>query len=145
MVWLKRQQQAEAGHASLVALMDALIQLQQDLANSFDVAGPPSFQLARYPGNGTRYVRHADASHSSPARSLTAIYYLNPDWDSKLNGGQLCLYHKSTGDQSSASGQQVTLVPPAGDTLVIFDSHVEHEVLPSFADRLTTAHHRWVL
>ena len=57
------------------------------------------------------------------------------DWDSKLSGGQLCLYHKSSENQSSACGQQVTLVPPAGDTLVIFDSHVEHEVLPSFADR----------
>ena len=40
--------------------------------------GPPSFQLARYPGNGSRYARHADASPSSPARSITAIYYLNP-------------------------------------------------------------------
>lgn len=29
MVWLKREQQAEAGHASLVGLMDALTQLQQ--------------------------------------------------------------------------------------------------------------------
>ena len=48
------------------------------LANAFDVMGPPSFQLARYPGAGARYVRHADASHSSPARSITAIYYLNP-------------------------------------------------------------------
>ncbi len=64
------------------------------------------------------------------------------DWDSKLNGGQLCLYHKPTGDQGQACGDQgqacgdqATLVAPAGDTLVIFDSHMEHEVFPSFADR----------
>lgn len=64
------------------------------------------------------------------------------DWDSKLNGGQLCLYHKPTGDQGKACGDQgqacgdqATVVAPAGDTLVIFDSHMEHEVFPSFADR----------
>jgi len=71
------------------------------------------------------------------------------DWDSKLNGGQLCLYHKpkgdqgeacgdqdkACGDQGQACGEQATLVAPAGDTLVIFDSHMEHEVFPSFADR----------
>ncbi|KAL0031913.1 hypothetical protein WJX79_004937 [Trebouxia sp. C0005] len=135
MVWLKRQEQTNAGHTALVGLMDALLNLQQGLAGDFDVMGPASFQLARYPGNEARYVRHADASDSSPARSLTAIYYLNPDWDSKLHGGQLCLYHKPTGDQGQACGEQATLVAPAGDTLVIFDSHMEHEVFPSFADR----------
>lgn len=29
MVWLKRQQQADAGHEALVGLMDALLHLQQ--------------------------------------------------------------------------------------------------------------------
>ncbi len=29
MVWLKRQQQADAGHTALVGLMDALLHLQQ--------------------------------------------------------------------------------------------------------------------
>jgi len=90
------------------------------------------------------------------------------DWDSKLNGGQLCLYHKPTGDQGKACGdqgqacgdqgkacgeqgkacgdqgkacgEQATLVAPAGDTLVIFDSHTEHEVFPSFADRCLNLH-----
>jgi hypothetical protein len=57
------------------------------------------------------------------------------DWDSKLSGGQLCLYHMPTGRQGKACGEQATLVSPAGDTLVIFDSHMEHEVFPSYADR----------
>jgi len=29
MIWLKRQQQADAGHTALVGLMDALLHLQQ--------------------------------------------------------------------------------------------------------------------
>ena len=73
------------------------------------------------------------SGHASAYAAFPVV--VMPDWDIKLNGGQLCLYHEPTGNQSSACGQQVTLVPPAGDTLVIFDSHVEHEVMPSFADR----------
>lgn len=73
------------------------------------------------------------SGHASACDAFPVVYVL--DWDSKLSGGQLCLYQKSSGNQSSTCGQQVTLVPPVGDTLVIFDSHVEHEVLPSFADR----------
>ena len=60
-------------------------------------------------------------------------------WDDNLNGGKLCLYHKPGGKDSGKDGrncgEQVTLVAPAGDTLVVFDSHMEHEVMPSFADR----------
>ena len=52
-----------------------------------------------------------------------------------LNGGKLCLYHKPTSSGSRRQGEQATLVAPAGDTLVVFDSRMEHEVLPTFADR----------
>ena len=67
---------------------------------------------------------------------------LSSGWDNNLNGGKLCLYHKAGGKDSKAGGkdsgncgEQVTLVAPAGDTVVVFDSHMEHEVMPSFADR----------
>ena len=62
---------------------------------------------------------------------------LSSGWDDNLNGGKLCLYHKSGGKDDGICGEQVTLVAPAGDTLVVFDSHMEHEVMPSFADRYT--------
>ena len=63
-----------------------------------------------------------------------AIFMLS-GWDSNLNGGKLCLYHRPTTNASKGGGEQVTLVAPVGDTLAVFDSHMEHEVLPSFADR----------
>ena len=55
-------------------------------------------------------------------------------WNNNLNGGKLCLYDKSN-KKDSTCAERAQLVVPAGDTLVVFDSHVEHEVLPSFADR----------
>ena len=60
---------------------------------------------------------------------------LSSGWDDNINGGKLCLYHKSSGKDGGTSGEQVTLVAPAGDTLVVFDSYMEHEVMPTFADR----------
>ena len=60
---------------------------------------------------------------------------LSSGWDDNQNGGKLCLYHNPGRKDNKDSGEQVTLVAPAGDTLVIFDSRMEHEVMPSFADR----------
>ena len=68
---------------------------------------------------------------------MTLLIPVVADWDEKLNGGKLCLYHRlPTGqDKDNMQGEQAILVTPAGDTLVVFDSRMEHEVLPSFADR----------
>jgi hypothetical protein len=53
----------------------------------YDVGGRISCQLACYPGKGARYVRHTDASASAPDRSVTALLYLNPDWDAQVGSG----------------------------------------------------------
>ena len=86
----RRQQSGHRQHHSEHNLNDCMqvrgrTSILAGLADSFDVMGPPSFQLARYPGNASRYVRHADASPSSPARSVTAIYYLNPGNNSAMH------------------------------------------------------------
>ena len=62
-------------------------------------------------------------------------FLTDADWDEKLNGGKLCLYHKQAAGTDSMQGEQASLITPAADTLVAFDSRLEHEVLPSFADR----------
>lgn len=84
-------------------------------------------QLARYPGGGSRYVRHADAFPGGPNRTLTAIYYLNEGWE-PAHGGALRLFREPAPPLD---------LPPILDRLVVFlAGRVEHEVLPSWAERL---------
>jgi SM-20-related protein len=85
-------------------------------------------QLALYPGGGARYVRHRDAFPGAGGdnRRLTAILYLNPDWE-PAHGGQLRLH----------TGAVPVDVEPVSDRLVVFLSErLEHEVLPAQAPRL---------
>lgn len=82
-------------------------------------------QVARYAGNGARYVRHLDAFPGGPNRTLTAIYYLNEGWKPE-HGGGLRLYTEPPVD-----------VEPILDRLVVFLSgRLEHEVLPTWVERL---------
>lgn len=82
-------------------------------------------QLAHYPGDGARYVRHRDAFPGQSNRRVTAIYYANPDWRPE-HGGLLRLYL----DDGTLD------VAPTLDRLVVFLSErLEHEVLPAHAPR----------
>lgn len=40
--------------------------------------------IACYPGNGTHYVTHVD-NPDKDGRCVTAIYYLNPNWQAEVN------------------------------------------------------------
>ncbi|KAG5177965.1 hypothetical protein JKP88DRAFT_169463, partial [Tribonema minus] len=110
-----------------------------------------SVQLAWYPGAGRGYVKHLDAdggvhaestsssaedTDSSPRRTVTAVYYLNPDWCARDGG---CLRVHLGGNKGAGGGQLgggTWDVEPVLDRVVLFRSNiVEHEVLPSFAPR----------
>jgi len=125
------------------------------------VNGNASVQLATYPGDGSRYVRHRDASPSSPHRRLTAIYYANSThWDPSTDGGSLRIYgtgegftrsphHPATatlGPSALPAGVSVGVHPdgetyvdvaPCGDRLLVFLSHLEHEVSVRFVRPLS--------
>lgn len=92
---------------------------------SWSLAHVEDLQFACYRPNGY-YRRHSDGQNAS-RRVLTAIYYFNPGW-SPSDGGGLRLYHPSTGFD------RVDLEPRT-DRLVVFDSRIEHEVMPVAAQK----------
>ncbi|KAK9916189.1 hypothetical protein WJX75_009844 [Coccomyxa subellipsoidea] len=143
MCWLQPTHSSPA----LWAASEQILSLQKDLATwGYDVGGRPSIQLSMYPGNGSRYERHTDASDSVPGRTVTAILYLNPGWDAALHGGQLCIYNLADrwrpglklDPQMSpgyAAGEPAVVVAPIGGRLVVFESNTAHEVLPAQVPR----------
>ena len=120
LAWVTRED-AKGALAEAVTRFDALMKELNEAAwtglRTFDL------QLARY-GPGARYVRHRDAFPGDDNRRITAIVYLNPNWEPS-HGGQLQLH--------------VTLpvqLEPTLDRLVVFRSEVvEHEVLEAHAER----------
>ncbi|TYZ63956.1 hypothetical protein PybrP1_000220 [[Pythium] brassicae (nom. inval.)] len=121
------------------------------LAPDLDVRNVTSTQFAIFPGDGSRFVRHTDtysSAHedepgvaaSAPAsldglvRLFTCVYYLNKDWV-PAHAGQLRVYINQPSALPSASRHWD--IPPKLDTLVVFRSlDVEHEVLPTFHERM---------
>ena len=134
--WLPFEGAPSAPHAQLCAsaAWAALRQRLQLLVTSLNrtaategrelVALPDKAMLAHYPA-GARYVRHSDVSPAVSHRRLTAILYLNADWREE-HGGQLVLFG-SGGD--GGGGETETVVAPHLGRLLLFRSHLEHEVL----------------
>ena len=120
---------ATAGWAELRAALSQVVD-----ALNHDAAGRPAAErlklpekvmLAHYPV-GSRYVRHSDVSAALSHRRVTAILYLNADWE-PAHGGQLLLYPSSSSPPEQPSSSTVAVAPRLG-RLLVFDSHVEHEV-----------------
>ncbi len=103
-----------------------------------------STQLARYQPGG-RYRRHADALSDDDARQrdalrgkplltrnrrITAVYYLNENWN-REDGGALRIY----ADTWTPDAQAFDVLPRL-DRLVLFRSTLQHEVLVTRRERL---------
>jgi hypothetical protein len=101
-----------------------------------------SVQLAYYPGDGRRYVRHRDAFPSAPEgegeaiRCLTVICYLNADWQPE-HGGHLRLFLPGGLGESEPepAAAQWEMDPLLGRVVVFRSDVVEHEVLPAWGPR----------
>ena len=78
--------------------VDTLVaQLAEHVPDLAGISTRSKAMVACYPGNGARYIKHCDNSCDTGhgercnGRRLTAIIYLNPDWQ-PTDGGELRLY-----------------------------------------------------
>ncbi|XP_067615975.1 egl nine homolog 1 isoform X2 [Eurosta solidaginis] len=84
--------------------------------------------VACYPGSGSHYVVHVD-NPNRDGRVITAIYYLNVNWDTERSGGVLRIFPEH--------GNSVADIEPKFDRLIFFwsDRRNPHEVQPSHRTR----------
>ncbi|KAL7727209.1 hypothetical protein ACLKA6_004473 [Drosophila palustris] len=84
--------------------------------------------VACYPGSGTHYVMHVD-NPNKDGRVITAIYYLNINWDARESGGILRI--------RPTPGTTVADIEPKFDRLIFFWSDIRnpHEVQPAHRTR----------
>jgi len=121
--WLE-QGQAEVCDRYL-ALMDELRQtLNREL-----FLGLEEFEchFALYPP-GAFYRTHLDRFRDDDSRAVTAVVYLNPDWQ-PADAGELRLHF--------VDGSQRDIAPLGGDLLVFLSGDFPHEVLVTRRDRLS--------
>ncbi len=122
-LWLEPGQSAASD--LYLQLMDCLRQqLNREL-----YLGLEEFEchFAVYPP-GAFYKTHLDRFRDDDSRCVTAVFYLNPDWQPE-HGGALRLY------LGEAASQDVA--PLAGTLAVFMSGDFPHEVLPTAVDRLS--------
>lgn len=83
-------------------------------------------------GPGDFYKTHVDAFKGEANRCLSAVLYLNPEWESEW-GGQLKLYM----DESLTS--HIHVEPKWGRMVLFLSEDFPHEVLPALRDRYSIA------
>ncbi|XP_004921799.2 egl nine homolog 1 isoform X2 [Bombyx mandarina] len=117
----------------LISKVDNIILRANKMANNgkmgdFVINGRTKAMVACYPGLGSHYVKHVD-NPNKDGRCITAIYYLNLDWDVKRYGGLLRVFPEGT--------NQVADIAPIFDRMLFFwsDRRNPHEVQPAYSTR----------
>ncbi|XP_023953368.1 egl nine homolog 1 [Bicyclus anynana] len=117
----------------LISQVDNIILKANKMVNNgkmgnYSINGRTKAMVACYPGSGSHYVKHVD-NPNKDGRCITAIYYLNLDWDVKRCGGLLRVFPEGT--------NQVADISPIFDRMLFFwsDRRNPHEVQPAYATR----------
>jgi len=121
------------GISHLMRVLDSIVltanRRNDGILSKNQISGRTNAMVACYPGAGSHYVTHVD-NPNRDGRCITAIYYLNKDWDTTIDGGALKLYSKY-------GEGPVAEVEPIFDRMIFFwsDRRNPHEVLPANRDR----------
>lgn len=119
----------EAGQAEVC---DAYLALMDELRRTLNrelFLGLEEFEchFAFYPP-GAFYQTHLDRFRDDDSRCVSAVLYLNPDWQ-PADGGELRMHF--------ADGSNLDVPPLSGDLLVFLSGDFPHEVLVTRTDRLS--------
>ncbi|CAG4931167.1 unnamed protein product [Parnassius apollo] len=117
----------------LIGQVDNIVLKANKMVNNgkmgdYIINGRTKAMVACYPGSGSHYVKHVD-NPNKDGRCITAIYYLNLDWDVKRCGGLLRVFPEGT--------NQVADIAPIFDRMLFFwsDRRNPHEVQPAYSTR----------
>ena len=114
------------------AASDAYLALMDDLRQRLNLElylGLEDFEchFALYPP-GAFYQKHLDRFRDDDRRTVSAVFYLNDDWQPE-HGGALRLYPQD--------GTQQDVLPIAGTLALFISAELPHEVLPATRERLS--------
>lgn len=119
-MWIEKGMEDDLDKIFFDPISDLILQLNR---RCFLGLNSSEFHFAKYePGNF--YKKHRDAFNSDDARKISVILYLNKYWK-EGDGGELKLYLEN----------ETLEIQPLEGTLVVFESHLEHEVLESNINR----------
>ncbi|XP_075223240.1 HIF prolyl hydroxylase [Lycorma delicatula] len=127
--WIDGKEPSCKNIGTLISIVDAIIMKANRVAigklGSYKINGRTKAMVACYPGNNSHYVKHVD-NPNQDGRCITAIYYLNRDWNVKENGGLLRIFPEGWKDK-------VADIEPKFDRLLFFwsDRRNPHEVQPA--------------
>ena len=108
--------------------LQAMDELRQALNQAFYL-GLEDYEshFALYPP-GAFYQKHLDRFRDDDRRTVSAVYYLNDDWQAE-QGGTLRLYPQD--------GAELDVLPTAGTLVLFISAELPHEVLPATRERLS--------
>ncbi|XP_055613272.1 uncharacterized protein LOC129759775 isoform X2 [Uranotaenia lowii] len=118
----------------LINRVDAVISKCKRMRNNgkigrYNIRERTKAMVACYPGSGSHYVKHVD-NPNRDGRCITAIYYLNLNWEVQQSGGLLRIFPEGCNDR-------VADIEPIFDRILFFwsDRRNPHEVQPAHRTR----------
>lgn len=132
--WIEGKEPGCSNIGHLINRVDAVITNCKRMKNNgklgqYNIRERTRAMVACYPGSGSHYVKHVD-NPNRDGRCITAIYYLNLNWDVQQSGGLLRIFPEGCNDR-------VADIEPVFDRILFFwsDRRNPHEVQPAHRTR----------